>query len=69
LLALFALISMAVADNEEKEEQSEENNAVYDNSTTLQEKNEEEETTSVIQIRENNKMTYIPSVMSIGSRY
>ena len=39
LLALFALISMAVADNGEKEEQLEENNAAYDNPTTLEDKN------------------------------
>jgi hypothetical protein len=39
LLALFALISMAVADNGETEEQLEESNAAYENPTTLEEKN------------------------------
>ena len=39
MLALFALIGMAVADNEEKNEQLEENNAAYDNPTTLEEEN------------------------------
>jgi len=39
LLALFALIGMAIADNEEKNEQLEENNAAYDNPTTLEEGN------------------------------
>ena len=39
MLALFALIGMAAADNEEKEEQLQENDAAYDNPTTLEEKN------------------------------
>ena len=39
MLALFALIGMAVADNEEKEGQLEKNDAAYDNPTTLEEKN------------------------------
>ncbi len=37
MLALFALIGMAIADNEEKKELLEENNAAYDNPTTLEE--------------------------------
>ena len=148
MLALFALIGMAAADNGEKEEQLEENDAAYDNPTTLEEKNlkfnfeqnvsgtgfftaykyaqmpdalgtegrlfngveaknkahgsgkidtdsniyaessytnktwingaydedgevieDEEETTSVIQMKEDSKMTYSPLVMGIGSRY
>jgi hypothetical protein len=39
VLAIFALIGMAVAENGEKEGQLEENNAAYDNPTTLEEKN------------------------------
>ena len=39
MLALFALIGMAIADNGEKKEQLEENNAAYDNPTTLEEEN------------------------------
>ena len=39
MLALFALIGMAAADNGEKEEQLQENDAAYDNPTTLEEKN------------------------------
>ncbi len=148
MLALFALIGMAVAENGEKEGQLEENNAAYDNPTTLEEKNlkfnfeqnvsgtgfftgykyaqmpdalgteghlfngveaknkahgsgkidtdlniyaessytnktwingaydedgevidDEEEATSVVQMKEDNKMTYSPLVMGIGSRY
>ncbi len=37
LLALFALIGMAIADNEDQTEQLEEDNAAYDNPTTLEE--------------------------------
>ena len=148
LLALFALIGMAAADNGENEGQIQENNAAYDNPTTLEEKNlrfnfeqnvsgtgfftaykyaqmpealgtegrlfngveaknkahgsgkidtdsniyaessyinktwingaydedgeeieDEEEATSVIQMKEDSKMTYIPLLMGIGSRY
>ncbi len=39
MLALFALIGMAAAENEETEEQLLENDAVYGNPTTLEEKN------------------------------
>ncbi len=39
LLALFALIGMAIADNEVHTEQLEENNVAYDNPTTLEEEN------------------------------
>ncbi len=39
MLALFALIGMALADNEEKNEQLKENNVVYDNPTTSEEEN------------------------------
>ncbi len=39
MLALFALISITIADNGEKEGQLEENNAAYDNPTILEEKN------------------------------
>jgi hypothetical protein len=148
LLALFALIGMAAAENEEKEAQLQDNDAAYDNPTTLDEKNlkfnfeqnasgtgfftvykyaqmpdalgtegrlfngveaknkahgsgiididsniyaessytnktwingaydedgeeiyDEEESTSVIQMKEDSKMTYNPSLMGIGSGY
>lgn len=39
MLALFALIGMAAADDEEKDEQLQENDAAYDDPTTLEEKN------------------------------
>jgi len=148
LLAIFALIGIAAADNGEKEEKLLENGSAYDNPTTLEEKGlkfnfeqnvsgtgffavhkyaqmpddtgtegrlfngveaknkahgsgnintdsiiylessysnktwindaldedeevigEEEAATSIIQMKEDSKMTYIPSVMGIGSRY
>ncbi|MHB8120388.1 MAG: hypothetical protein ACYDHX_16990 [Methanothrix sp.] len=42
-------------------------NGAYDEDEEVIE--EEEETTSVIQMKEDSKMTYSPSIMGIGSRY